>query len=237
MEQRCQYSIVIPTLNERDNMAPLLSRIEAAGLADYEIIVVDENSPDGTLDAVRDYAAGRSHIRGIANDGVPGLSPSIVKGFREARGEILCCMDGDLQHDVKDLAGLLQTAGNFDFVVGSRYVTGGGFAERWNPVRVVISRTAAGMAHLLLGVTVQDPMSGFFAIRKSAFEAVRKELSPRGFKIMLELLFLVTRRGGFRVTEYGITFGKRIHGESKLSCKVMLDYLRMLWTLRRSKQQ
>ncbi|MGE4564052.1 MAG: polyprenol monophosphomannose synthase [Victivallaceae bacterium] len=233
--KRYRYSIVIPTLNERDNMAPLLAKIENSGLEDFEIVVIDENSPDGTLAAVHAYAGGKPHIRGLANDGLRGLSPSIVKGFSEARGEILCCMDGDMQHDAKDLAGLLKTAENHDFVVGSRYVAGGGFAERWNPARVVISRGATLMAHLLLGVTVRDPMSGFFAVRRTAFEKVKPDLSPRGFKIMLELLYLISRTGEFSVTEYGITFGKRLHGESKLSFKVIREYLAMLWKLRRNK--
>lgn len=231
MKYHC--TIVIPTLNERDNMVPLLSRIEAAGIPGCQILVVDENSPDGTLDAVRTYAADKPHIQGIANDGIPGLSPSIVKGFSLAEGEILCCMDGDLQHDVGSLKGLLEAARDCDLVIGSRYVDGGGFAERWNPVRVVISRTAAWMARIVLGVRVQDPMSGFFAVRRDAFMAIRPQLAPRGFKIMLEILYLLTRQGGFRITEHGITFGKRLHGQSKLSAKVMVQYLKMLLELRR----
>lgn len=228
-----RYSIVIPTLNEHDNMAPLLTKIDSCGLTDYEILVVDEHSPDNTLDAVRAYAGNRTDIVGMFNEGPRGLSPSIVQGFSRASGEILCCMDGDLQHDVKDLKGLLEAADGADFMIGSRYVAGGGFAERWNPVRVLISRTAAWMAHAVLGVKASDPMSGFFAIRKSAFAAVRPELSPRGFKIMLELLFLLSRRGGYRIGEYGITFGKRLHGKSKLSLRVIREYLGMLIRLRR----
>ena len=123
-----KYSIVVPTLNERENILLLIDRIEKSGLTDYEIIVADENSPDGTADAVNAYAAaGHSNVRAILNDGPPGLSPSIVKGFRAAKGEFLCCMDGDLQHDTADLAGLLNELENHDFAVGSRYVSGGGF--------------------------------------------------------------------------------------------------------------
>ena len=229
----CRCTIVIPTLNERENVEPLLSRIDAAGIPGCQVIVVDEHSPDGTLEAVRAYAAGRPHIQGVANDGEPGLGPSIVKGFSMAEGEILCCMDGDLQHDVRDLKGLIETAETNDLAIGSRYVTGGGFAERWNPARVVISRTAALLARLFLGIRVRDPMSGFFAVRREAFEAIRPQLNPRGFKIMLEILYLLIRRGGYRVTEYGITFGKRLHGRSKLSAKVMMQYLKMLLELRR----
>ncbi len=229
-------SIVIPTLNERDNIVILLERIGAAGLTDYEIIVADENSPDGTAKAVEEYAAaGHPNVRVVLNDGIPGLSPSIVKGFEAAAGELLCCMDGDLQHDVADLKGLLTTLEANDFVVGSRYVAGGGFKEKWNPCRVLISRTATLMARVILGVRVKDPMSGFFGVRREAFRAVRGKMSPRGFKIMLELLYLLTHDPGkrWRIVEYGITFGKRIHGESKLSLRVITQYLKMLLALRR----
>ncbi|MFA7230391.1 MAG: polyprenol monophosphomannose synthase [Victivallaceae bacterium] len=230
-----KYSIVIPTLNERENIIPLLQKIETCGLDDFEIIVVDENSPDGTCQAVIDYATTQPNIKGLLNDGSKGLSPSIVKGFNAASGEFMCCMDGDLQHDVKDLPKVLNKLETYDFVVGSRYVSGGGFAEKWSFSRVLISRTATLMAKIILDVNVKDPMSGFFAIRKSAFNKVRGDLNPQGFKIMLELLFLVTHSvEDFHITECGITFGKRIHGKSKLSFKVIFQFLKMLLKLRKS---
>jgi dolichol-phosphate mannosyltransferase len=232
-----RYSIVIPTFNECDNMAPLLERIEHCGIAGYEIIVVDENSPDGTLAAVRRYAAGKPHIRGIANPGPRGLSPSIVNGFAVASGEVLCCMDGDLQHDSADLKGLLEKMADCDFVIGSRYAEGGGFAQRWNIFRVLISRTATLLARIFLDVRVSDPMSGFFAVRRGAFEDIRDRLDPQGFKIMLEMLFYLHRQRDCRVAEYGITFGKRLHGRSKLSYQVVAQYLQMLYRLRRRNRQ
>ncbi len=226
-----KYSVVIPTLNERENILLLIDRIEQCGLENFEIIVADENSPDGTAGAVN--ALGHANVRAILNDGIPGLSPSIVKGFRAAKGEFLCCMDGDLQHDVADLKGLLNSLEEADFVIGSRYVAGGGFKEKWNPFRVLTSRTATMMARIILGVKAKDPMSGFFALRREAFDRAVPRLSPKGFKIMLELLYLLTHdKVPCRVREYGITFGLREHGKSKLSAKVMLDYIRMLFALR-----
>lgn len=234
MSDKIKYSIVVPTLNERENVVPLIRKIEQCGLENYEVIVVDENSPDGTCQAVTDYAVGKSHILGMLNDGTPGLSPSIVKGFQAAQGEYLCCMDGDLQHDVNDLVALLRCLANADFVIGSRYVAGGGFAEKWHPGRVLISRTAAVMANIILGVKVKDPMSGFFAIRKTAFESVQSRLHPQGFKIMLELLYLLTHADSTnRIVEHGITFGLRQHGKSKLNAKVIGQYFFMLLRLRR----
>ena len=234
------YSIVIPTLNERDNIVELLGQIGHCGLSNYEIIVADENSPDGTADAVNAYAAaGHPEVRAVLSDGDPGLSPSIVKGFETARGEILCCMDGDLQHDVGSLPGVLsEFNGGADFVIGSRYVKGGGFAEKWNPCRILISRTATLMARVMLGIKVADPMSGFFAIRRELFEELRPALTPRGFKIMLELLCLAVNRKGdtVRVVEHGIIFNRRKHGESKLTARVAAEYLQMLLALRRNRQ-
>ena len=235
MAPEYKYSVVVPTLNERENVVPLMQKIENCGLDNFEIIVVDENSPDGTCDAVNEYAHDKPNIQGILNDGVPGLSPSIVKGFTLARGELLACIDGDLQHDVANLPEVLNKLEEFDFVVGSRFVAGGGFAEKWSPIRLFISKTAAVMARVILGVKVKDPMSGFFAIRKSAFDKVKDKMSPKGFKIMLELLFRLTHSGeNFRITESGITFCPRLHGSSKLSGKVIFQYLAMLLELRKS---
>ncbi len=233
----CHYSIVIPTLNERCNIEILLNDLDNCGLQDYEVIVVDEHSSDGTLAAVEDYGVGKPHIHGMFNEGKRGLGSSVVCGFRAARGRILCCMDGDLQHDVRDLCGLLKVAERYDMVVGSRYAAGGGFSGRWSFRRVLISRTAAMLSRLFLGVTISDPMSGFFAIRRDAFEKIHDEVRPSGYKIMLELLFLLTDECGGRVAEHGITFRPRIHGESKLSLVVMFDYVKMLLRLNRRRRQ
>lgn len=228
-----KYSIVIPTLDERANIVELLSRIGRCGLGSFEVVVVDDHSPDGTLEAVNEFSQLHPWVRGLSNPGERGLSPSIVYGFDQAHGDILCCMDGDLQHDVKDLAGLLGTALDNDFVIGSRYVDGGGFAEAWNPFRVLTSRSAALLARIALGVRVKDPMSGFFAIRRTAFQEIREQLSPRGFKVMLEMLYLLTRTpGSWRIAEYGITFFRRHAGKSKLNCRVIGQYLSMLLQLR-----
>ncbi|MCP3965449.1 MAG: polyprenol monophosphomannose synthase [Lentisphaerae bacterium] len=235
MNESVKYGVVIPTLNEVNNIVPLVKKIQGCGLENLEIIVVDENSPDGTCQAVNDFAGDNPLVKGVLNDGIRGLSPSIVKGFRLAQGEFLACMDGDLQHDVNDLPKLLKRLENTDFVIGSRYVEGGGFKEKWNPFRVLASKTAALMAKIIFGVKVKDPMSGFFAVRKEAFEYVAPKLSPKGFKIMLELVFRLNHSDrAFIVKEEGITFGLRQHGKSKLNSKVIIDYIFMLMALRKT---
>jgi dolichol-phosphate mannosyltransferase len=228
-------SIVIPTLNEKENIMLLLEELENSGLEDFEIIVVDSNSSDGTSEAVEKYAYGKDNIRCIKDNVSHGLSPSIVMGFENAYGNYLVCMDGDLQHAPKDVLKLLKAIENHDFVIGSRYVPGGGFAEKWIPVRVIISRTASFLAELFLKINVKDPMSGFFAIRKTTFEEIKNRLNPKGFKIMLEMLYLLqhsdTKKYSF--CETGIIFRKRIYGKSKLNYKVIFQYLSMLFSLRK----
>lgn len=230
------YSIVIPTLNEKESILLLLKELENCGLENFEIIVVDENSKDGTCEAINKYADGKDNIHCIKNTTQHGLSPSIVMGFGKASGTCLVCMDGDLQHAPEDVLKLLKSIENHDFVIGSRYVQGGGFAEKWNPVRVIISSTASFLAELFLKINVRDPMSGFFAIRKTAFEEIKGRLNPKGFKIMLEILYLLQHSSAkkYSFCETGIIFRKRIYGKSKLNYKVIFQYLSMLFSLRKN---
>jgi len=207
--------------------------LENLGLPEYEVIVVDENSTDGTADAVRAYAAaGHANARVLVNDGLPGLSPCIVKGFAAASGEWLGCMDGDLQHDPADLLRLLNAADAYAMVIGSRYCQGGGFSEKWTLKRIIVSRTAAWMSRLLLGVRLSDPMSGFFLLRRDVFEQERHLLNPRGFKIMLEFYFVLRNcPRHYACLEQGIKFARRHYGQSKLSTRVIFQYLYQLWDL------
>lgn len=231
-----KYSIVIPTFNENGNIVQLIKDIENCGLRDFEIIVIDENSPDGTCAAVNEYAAGKPHIRGICNDGIKGLSPCIVKGFNLAAGEYICCMDGDLQHSANDLGKVINTLDSADFVIGSRYADNGGFAEKWSLFRVIASRSAAWMARFFLKVKASDPMSGFFAVRRDVFHEIQPKLNPTGFKIMLEILFHLSQSGkSYRITEKGITFNLRRSGSSKLNSTVIIQYLKMLRRLRKQR--
>ncbi|MDD5596871.1 MAG: polyprenol monophosphomannose synthase [Victivallaceae bacterium] len=232
-----KYSIVIPTLNERDNITVLLSRLEKL-FADkpglFEVIVVDENSPDGTYEQVCEFARDRNFIRCEKNPSTPGLSQSIVYGFDIARGDFLCCMDGDLQHDETVLPELFTAAEEYDLVIGSRYAGNSGFAEKWNPIRKFGSKAVTLLTRMLLKTDVKDPMSGFFVIRRRAYENVRSRLNPQGFKIMLELLYMLnTAENDYSVKEVGIFFRNRAKGESKMSSKVVIELLKMLFDLRR----
>ena len=233
-------SVILPTFREKENIAGMIRALDALHLNGLEIIVADDHSPDGTEEAALETTKTvRIPVRVEQNPGPKGLSPSVVHGFKKASGDIMVCMDADGQHRPEDLPGLLA---EFDrdpalsMVVGSRHVPGGGFTEKWNLFRVMCSDGAAFAARLVLGITLKDPMSGFFAIRRDAFDRVKPCLSPEGFKIMLELAFLLSLTGRDKVLEHPITFAMRKQGESKLSSRVIVQYLAMLMRFVRTKR-
>ena len=233
-------SVILPTYREKDSIPPMLRALDVLDLPGLEIIVADDHSPDGTEDAALETAKTmRTSVRVEQNPGPRGLAPSVVHGFSKAGGDILVCMDADGQHRPEDLPALLA---EFDrdpalsMAVGSRHVPGGGFTEKWNLFRVMCSTGAAFAARLVLGIALKDPMSGFFAIRRDAFERVKPCLSPEGFKIMHELAFLLSLTGRDKVLEHPITFAMRKQGESKLSGRVIVQYLAMLLRFVRTKK-
>jgi dolichol-phosphate mannosyltransferase len=220
-----QLSVVVPTFNERDNVEVLFRKLETAlaGVA-WEVIYVDDDSPDGTWQAVRELARRDPRVRCIRRIGRRGLSGACIEGILAASAPFAAVMDADLQHDETQLAkmlGLLQ--GNAaDLVVGSRYVEGGS-ADSFNRQRAGISAVATRLAQKALHVDIADPMSGFFMIRRDRFEQLAPQLSTQGFKILLDVV--ATARGSLRIVEVPFKFGSRLHGESKLDSMVALDFL------------
>jgi dolichol-phosphate mannosyltransferase len=212
-------SIIIPTLNEEENIVPLVSEIAACAVPLREILFVDDHSTDATCDKIRALAASQP-IRLIEQDGAgPGLATAIMLGARAAHGEILLVMDADLSHPpdrIKDLVAPL-FAGTADLVVGSRYVSGGS-TPGWPTWRRAVSRAGAALAHPLTGI--RDSMCGFFAIGRSRL----LELAPQtsGFKIVFETM--LRARGTLRVREIPIVFRERARGKSKMSFGVALRF-------------
>ncbi|MEA2866283.1 MAG: dolichol-phosphate mannosyltransferase, partial [Bradyrhizobium sp.] len=220
-----QLSVVVPTFNERDNVTTLLQRLETAlmGVA-WEVIFVDDNSPDGTWDVVRALARQDSRVRCIRRIGRRGLSGACIEGILASSAPCAAVIDADLQHDETQLPkmlGLLQT-GQADLVVGSRYIEGGS-ADSFDKQRAGASQLATEVAKRVLRVKIADPMSGFFMIRRDRFEQLAPQLSTQGFKILLDIV--ATARGDLRIKEIPFTFGSRLHGESKLDSMVALDFL------------
>ena len=218
-------SVVVPTFNERDNVTTLFHRLEIAlaGKA-WEVIFVDDNSPDGTWDVVRGLARQDSRVRCIRRIGRRGLSGACIEGILASSAPCAAVIDADLQHDETQLPKMLALleAGEADLVVGSRYIEGGS-ADSFDKQRAGASQFATEVARRVLRVKIADPMSGFFMIRRDRFEQLAPQLSTQGFKILLDIV--ATARGGLRVREIPYTFGSRLHGESKLDSMVALDFL------------
>jgi dolichol-phosphate mannosyltransferase len=220
-----ELSVVVPTFNERDNVTALFRKLETAlrGIA-WEVIYVDDNSPDGTWEVVRALAGADSRVRCIRRIGRRGLSGACIEGILASSAPCAAVIDADLQHDETQLPKMLALlqGGEADLVIGSRYIEGGS-AESFDRQRAGFSMLATQVAKRMLRVDIADPMSGFFAIRRDRFEQLASELSTQGFKILLDIV--ATGRGSLRIKEIPYTFGSRLHGESKLDSMVALDFL------------
>ena len=223
-----ELSIVVPTYNERDNVRPLFDAIAAVlGDTSWEIIYVDDDSPDGTATLVSEMAQSDPRIRCLRRVGRKGLSSACIEGILASTSPYVCIMDADMQHDEKILPEMLAALkrDNRDIVVGSRY-TGEGSTGSLARHRVWVSRTATRVGRLLLRAPVSDPMSGFFMLRRGYFDAVVYNLSGKGFKILLDLLVSGERPAS--IAEIPYTMRQRDRGESKLSAIVMWEFVSLL---------
>ncbi|AQS87293.1 dolichol-phosphate mannosyltransferase [Neoasaia chiangmaiensis NBRC 101099] len=222
-------TVVVPCYNEVLNVRPMVDALSAALSAwRWEVVFVDDHSPDGTAQLVRDIALTDSRVRVIERIGRRGLSSAVIEGVLSSAAPIVAVMDGDLQHDESVLPRMAARIrdGEADLVVASRHVEGGdnaGLAGRW---RHMLSDAGIRLAQTLLPCRLTDPMSGFFAVRRSVFAAAVPRLAGSGFKILLELALTVPRET--RIEEMAATFRPRLAGESKLSPLVMLQFLGML---------
>jgi dolichol-phosphate mannosyltransferase len=221
-------SLVLPTYNESENLPGMLQAASAV-LKDipHEIIVVDDDSPDGTWQVAHKLSRQFDRVRVIRRVGRRGLSSAVIEGFLSAKGDVLVVADADGQHDLGLLPKLYNAVvdGN-EMAIGSRYVEGGGVGQ-WDERRHFMSKIATGLAIKLCKVRVSDPMSGFFAIDRELFVQIASKLNPRGFKILLDLL--VHAPSDIGVVEIPFTFGVRTHGESKLSRRVQIEFLEYLY--------
>jgi dolichol-phosphate mannosyltransferase len=213
---------VIPTYNERENLEPLLERIDAACRAagiDYEAIVVDDDSPDGTAKAAAALAS-RFPLRLIVRRGARGLATAVARGFEEARGEVVAAIDADLSHPPESLPALAGPVleGEAEMAVGSRYVAGGAIDRGWPFYRRLASRVAIALARPL--APVRDLTSGFFCVRRAILEGIR--LRPLGYKIGLEVLVRARPR---RVFEVPIEFKDRERGETKFGLREQVLFI------------
>jgi len=222
-------SIVVPTYREADNLSFLAHAIDAA-LGDfdggYELLLVDDDSQDGSEEVAAKLSR-RFPLRILVRKGERGLATAVIEGIRASTGDVVVVMDGDLSHPPGAIPIMVERvmSGASDFVLGSRYVEGGSVDEAWSGFRKLNSLIASLLARPLC--TLKDPMSGFFALRRADVPDLRR-LSPIGYKIALEILV----KGNFQEpTEVPIHFAERQHGESKLSLKEQLNFIRHLHRL------
>jgi dolichol-phosphate mannosyltransferase len=226
--QPAEISVVIPTYNESGNLAELIRRLDRAleGIA-WEVIVVDDDSPDGTAAQARALYQRDPRVRCLRRIGRRGLSSACIEGLLASSAPYQAVMDGDLQHDPAILRTMLHTlrTNEADLVIGSRYAQGGSVGD-WNGQRVLISRVATRLSSLVTRRPISDPMSGFFALRREVLEACVRSLSSLGFKILLDIV--ASSPKSVRIKEVPFTFGERLAGESKLTTNVVWEYLLLL---------
>ncbi len=224
-------SVIVPTFNESENIKTIIHKISESMKAakvtyDYEILVVDDNSPDGTAKLAAELRK-EYPVRVLLRRNKKGLSSAVIDGFAHAKGDILCVIDADLSHPPALIPKLVSQLDNYDIAVGSRLIKGGG-AEEWPWHRRFISWSAQLLARPL--TSVRDAMSGFFAVKKEVIKPVK--LEAYGYKILLEVLVL----GKYtRATEVPFIFMNRTHGQSKISLKVEIAYLKQLVHLYKKK--
>jgi dolichol-phosphate mannosyltransferase len=220
--------VIVPTYNEAGSLPPLVDRLAAAMAGHtWELVVVDDGSPDGTADVAARLSA-RHPVWVVRRPGKAGLASAVIAGFKEARGDVLVVMDADLSHPPEVVPALVRAIDEgADLAVGSRYVAGGATMD-WPLRRRVVSRVACLMGNVL--VPVRDATSGFFAVRRSALDGVR--LNAIGFKIGLEVF---ARAKTDRIVEVAYTFRDRELGSSKFGRREVVQYLQQLGLVARDK--
>jgi dolichol-phosphate mannosyltransferase len=223
-----ELTIVVPTFNEAPNVEELVRRLgDVLGGIEWEVVFVDDDSPDGTADLVRRLARGNRRVRVLHRIGRRGLSSACIEGMLSSAAPYLAVMDADLQHDealLPQMLGLLREDAA-DLVVGSRYVAEGSVAG-WDQRRQRISRFATRLSHLVARAPIADPMSGFFMLRRDVLHGAVRRLSAIGFKILLDIMASTPRP--LRLVELPYTFRDRRAGESKLDNRAVQDFLLLL---------
>lgn len=223
-----EIAVVVPTLNEAANVEKLIEKLSVvlAGRG-WEVVFVDDNSADGTSDLVRRIGRTSRHVRIVQRVGRRGLSSAVIEGMLATAAPIIAVMDGDLQHSEDALPRLIDAieTGEAEIAVGTRYVAGGGVGD-WDQGRVRMSRLATRAGQIALGTNVSDPMSGFFAVRRDAFERALPRLSAIGFKILIDIL--ASSPTTLRVAEVPYQFRTREAGESKIGARVVAEYAELI---------
>ena len=230
MESSQSVSIIIPSLNERENIPIVVERLEALLTGrKWEVVFVDDDSRDGSLEVLMSLARTKPHVRFIRRIGRRGLSSACLEGMASSVANIFAVMDCDLQHDeaiLSKMVAAFEEDPSLELAVGTRYAGVGGGVGEWSKVRIFISRLATSLGSLARKTELSDPMSGFFAIRREVFEETVRQMTGKGFKILLDMVLSVGRP--LKTQEFSYEFRTRQHGESKLDIVVGFEYLYLL---------
>ena len=221
-------TVVVPCYNERANVAPMVAALNTAlsGI-EWEVVFVDDDSPDGTSAAARELARTDARVRCIRRVGRRGLSSAVIEGALSSSADYVAVIDGDMQHDETRLPLMMQAVqGGADMAVGSRHVEGGDSTGLSSPLRVKLSETGIRVAQAVTHTSISDPMSGFFLLRRDLFEALAARLTGQGFKILLDLILASPRV--LKIAEIPYKFRPRTAGESKLDVLVLAQFAGLL---------
>ncbi|SVC78622.1 uncharacterized protein METZ01_LOCUS331476 [marine metagenome] len=222
-------SVIIPTFNEIENIQNFLTLLRKSLKSwDYQLIVVDDNSPDGTSKLVEYLAQRDSRIKSLSRPTKLGLGSAILDGFRESTGDLVVMMDADMSHHPSDLPKLLDAAQGMDLVIGSRYVKNSSINGR-SLLRRLSTRLSIWMTKICLGLKPSDTTSGFVVYQKDFLTEVRPRLHNTGFKLLTEILTLAPEA---RIKEIPITFVERTLGRSKYGIKEVLKFIHLCVRLR-----
>jgi dolichol-phosphate mannosyltransferase len=223
-----ELALIIPTLNERDNIGPLVGLLDAAlESLSWEVIFVDDDSPDGTAERIREISRRDRRVRCLQRIGRRGLTTACIEGALAASAPYIAVMDADMQHDEKLLPQMVVVLKSepVDLVIGSRYVAGGGIGGL-DAARANMSVFATRLSRIICKAEIADPMSGFFMLRREVLEGALRRLSGQGFKILLDVLASSPR--SLRIRELPYDFRVRQHGESKLDTLVAWEYMMLI---------
>jgi dolichol-phosphate mannosyltransferase len=227
--------LCLPTYDERENLAPMIDAVLAA-VPQVDVLVIDDNSPDGTGLLADEIAAREPRVKVLHRAGKEGLGRAYLAGFAWALARdygLVLEMDCDFSHDPRYLPGMLAAAEEADLVLGSRYVKGGGTVD-WGLLRKLISRGGSFYARTILGLPVRDLTGGFKCFRREVLEAIDlATVECTGYAFQIELTYRAVRRG-FQVREIPIVFADRRVGHSKMSRRIVLEAIRKVWSIRLS---
>jgi len=225
----CELTVVVPTYNERDNVAPLVERLrDTLASVEWRVIFVDDDSPDGTAGAVKALSASDARVTCLRRVGRRGLAGAVVEGVMASASPFVAVIDADMQHDERLLSPMLTLlrGGQADLVIGSRYLHGDGPTHGLSAGRKFASRLANWLARKVLAAEVSDPVSGFFMIRRQLVERVAPRLSRQGFKILFDII--ASQPAPPRIVELPYAFRERQAGTSKLDGRVVVEYLGLI---------